>query len=615
MKRTLSIETRLIAAFCLVAVATACACMGAYYRLIDKDFSDRTNKELATAHQIQNMASREQQNRALLIASNLSALSSIRDGIRNKSARELDDILWSRSLGLDADFLAVIDLDGVVVSQVEPSPAARNSRKIHHGSPLFLDALFQRALDGRQMSGFESCSPGVICMNAYSEVYYRKNIIGYVRVGIAIDDHFARWIKDITGTDFILVRENATAVSSLAGKAISSKESEALVAAMDNPAHGARSPKVQGPVAMNFNLRGKPYILQGRAIADAGGKELGRLFVGRDAAELFNARKRALRALALITIPVLLFAVAIGYALSVRQAKPLKILLRRVREITRGELKGEIPVAGADEIRTLAAAFNEMSSTLADRDALLRQNASELLNNQEQIIQSGKLAAIGELAAGVAHEIGNPLSAISGYAQMIKKGSLPPETQTEYAAEIERESGFIENIIQDLLDFARPSSEGPVVLDLNDIADSALKTVSAHKSFAKITVNKNFAAPPPQVCANRKEMLQITLNLLMNAAQAMPGGGEITIATALDQSRARLSIADRGPGVPDPIKDKIMNPFFTTKPVGLGTGLGLSISYRIVEKNGGALSFRNRPGGGAEFTVSLPSLNNSQTNC
>ena len=195
---------------------------------------------------------------------------------------------------------------------------------------------------------------------------------------------------------------------------------------------------------------------------------------------------------------------------------------------------------------------------------------------------------------------------------MLRKGNIDENARREFLMEIEKESEFIERIISDLLDFSRPSPGGPLEVDLHEAIDSAVKTAAAHKAFRNVTIVREFAPDLPPILANRKEILQIAINLVMNAAQAMPDGGDITLATACNRDMVALSVGDRGPGVPEGIRPRIFDPFFTTKPTGVGTGLGLSICYRIAEKLGGRITYAPRPGGGALFTVTLPAAPDSQ---
>jgi signal transduction histidine kinase len=605
INRLFSIQFRLVLAFCALAVFTISICLGAYYWLAAREMQTRRQRELNTAAHVQAAMIDDKTERARLMARILASDPSVAQNIARSNVPKLDFILGSRALDMTADFLTVIDANGVILAQVEPASVGKGLQ-LRHGDPLFLDALFRRTLAGGSPGGLAFCRPGVVCINAFARVHHAGRIAGYVRVGFSLDNRFAGEMRSITGTDVILVREDRAAASSLPGEAPATSELRALADSMANPATHKKNREPQPAEDFEISLRNKPYLMRGSILTGADGRELGRLYIGRETTAEQRALAHAVRIMAIIAAVALPLSVIFGVALSVPIVRPLRLVLNRIHEVTRGDLRGELPVTRRDEVGLLAEAFNDMSRALDERDHALRSGAEALRINQDQLIQSGKLAALGELAAGVAHEIGNPLSAISGYAQMLRKGKIDDGTRQEFIVEIEKETEFIERIITDLLDFSRPSTGGPHAVDLEEALDAAIKTASAHKAFKNVSVARDFKQNIPPVLANRKEIMQVAINLVMNAAQAMPGGGEISITATHMDDYAAFSVADQGPGVPDHLKDKIFDPFFTTKPTGVGTGLGLSICYRIIEKLGGRISYSLRPGGGAMFMVTLP---------
>lgn len=604
--RFFSIQFRLVLAFCALAVFTISTCLAAYYWITAREMQTRRERELDTAAHVQSAMIDGRTERARLMARILASDPDIERHAARRSVTELDFILGSRALDVTADFLSVTDADGVILSQVEPASVGRGFQ-LRHGDPLFLDALFRRTLSGGSPGGLAFCRPGVACISAFARIRHQGRVAGFVRVGFVLDDRFADEMRSLTGTDVILEREGRATASSLPGEAPATKELQSLQSAMARAAR-ERDPDPQDPdVDFEITMRGKPYLMRGAALTGADGRELGRLYIGRETADEQRALGKALRAMGVIAAVALPLSVLFGVGLSVPIVRPLRLVVNRIQDIARGgDLRAEVPVRRLDEIGLLARAFNDMSRALDERDKALRASAEELRINQEQLIQSGKLAALGELAAGVAHEIGNPLSAISGYAQMLRKGKIGDDAKLEFLIEIEKETEFIERIISDLLDFSRPATGGPHPVDLVETLDAALKTASAHKAFKGVTVTREVDENTPAVMANRKEILQIGINLFMNAAQSMPAGGEISLTVTGMNDSAVFTVADRGPGVPGHLLDKIFDPFFTTKPTGIGTGLGLSICYRIIEKLGGRIAYAQRPDGGAMFTVTLP---------
>jgi signal transduction histidine kinase/ActR/RegA family two-component response regulator len=239
--------------------------------------------------------------------------------------------------------------------------------------------------------------------------------------------------------------------------------------------------------------------------------------------------------------------------------------------------------------------------------ALVR-DITDQRRTQAQLQQSEKLAAMGQLVSGVAHEINNPAAIISGFAQTLLLEQLTPE-QRETIQMMYDEATRIGRITSNLLAFARAGSKERTLVELNEIVRRTFALRSYHLTTLNITVNLELDDASPKAWANGAEIQQLLLNLLINAEQALTTIAErraITIRTIAADDGVRLQIADTGPGIPFDIQEKIFDPFFTTKPEGTGTGLGLSICYGIVHDHGGRISVHSVPGHGATFTIVLP---------
>jgi len=238
----------------------------------------------------------------------------------------------------------------------------------------------------------------------------------------------------------------------------------------------------------------------------------------------------------------------------------------------------------------------------------LARDVTEQRRTQAQLQQAEKLAAMGQLVSGVAHEINNPAAIISGFAQTLLLDQLTPE-QRETMQMMYDEATRIGRITSNLLAFARAGSKERTLVDLNDIVRRTFALRSYHLTTLNITVNLELDESDPKAWANGSEMQQMLLNLLINAEQALTGvtgRRAITIRTSAADDRVRLQVADTGPGVAADIQGKIFDPFFTTKPEGAATGLGLSICYGIVHDHGGRIWLDSEAGQGAVFTIELP---------
>src|SRR2546423_7405636 len=239
---------------------------------------------------------------------------------------------------------------------------------------------------------------------------------------------------------------------------------------------------------------------------------------------------------------------------------------------------------------------------------VLVRDITEQRRTQSQLQQAEKLAAMGQLVSGVAHEINNPAAIISGFAQTLLLDQLAPD-QRETVQMMYDEATRIGRITSNLLAFARAGSKERTLVELNEIVRRTFALRSYHLTTLNITVNLELDEANPKAWANGSEVQQLLLNLLMNAEQAlttMPGRRVITIRTIVaGDDGVELQVPDTGPGIPTEIQEKIFDPFFTTKPEGTGTGLGLSICYGIVHDHGGRISLDSAPGAGAMFTVEL----------
>jgi two-component system NtrC family sensor kinase len=237
---------------------------------------------------------------------------------------------------------------------------------------------------------------------------------------------------------------------------------------------------------------------------------------------------------------------------------------------------------------------------------LVVEDISARAQLEEQLQISEKMASIGLLAAGVAHEVNTPLTGISSFTQMLLQGAEPDDPRTKVLEKIERQTFRAAKIVNGLLNLARPAhvEAGPV--DLHVIINDVLALLEHQLRSGRIQVRKELAAPATIVQGTEYKLQQVFLNLFLNARDAMPKGGWLTIATRLEADGAVVEIADTGSGIPAEQLSRIYDPFFTTKEIGKGTGLGLSITYGIVQEHGGTITCESAVGQGTRFTLRLP---------
>lgn len=227
---------------------------------------------------------------------------------------------------------------------------------------------------------------------------------------------------------------------------------------------------------------------------------------------------------------------------------------------------------------------------------------------QKQMAQADKLASIGELSSGIAHEINNPLGIILGYTQLLLRSETPRSDRYNDLKTIEKHVQSCKSIVEDLLNFARTSSPQKEKLEIHAVIEDVIGFVRHHSNLETIQIETRFASKLPPVLMDEKKIKQVLINLLMNAIHAVERNGTITISTGINDaaSRVMIEVADTGHGIASENLTRIFDPFFTTKPTGEGTGLGLSVSYGIIKGHGGNISVKSEPGKGAAFTLFLP---------
>jgi signal transduction histidine kinase len=255
--------------------------------------------------------------------------------------------------------------------------------------------------------------------------------------------------------------------------------------------------------------------------------------------------------------------------------------------------------------------------SLTREQALTRRQLDELQESharvskaQTELVAAERLATVGKLAAGVAHEVGNPLSGILGYLSLARSSldKTDGARTREYLELIDHEVQRIDAIVRGLLDLGRPAKGQAVPVQVAQLVETCVQLLRAGSDFAHVVVRVE-VPPPAVVLAEPGPLSQVLINLLLNAAQAQGGKGSVMLSGQMEGDHFRLLVEDAGPGLSAEVMDHLFEPFFTTKSAGKGTGLGLSVSRHLLERMGGHLSAGNAPGGGARFTVTLRSPN------
>jgi len=308
-----------------------------------------------------------------------------------------------------------------------------------------------------------------------------------------------------------------------------------------------------------------------------------------------NAIKgRIMESMVVLTILVSVMAVCMVLFASRVMTEPISRMIEVIRRVKQGRLDETMAVETQDELGELATAFNRMTKIIKHNKEL-----------EANLAQQGKMASLGVLSSGVAHEINNPLGVILGYAAYIEKKLTPDDPNYKYIHEIKRESKRCKKIVQDLLSYARTPQPVLERTDINELLEQIVDFAANHTDMHHVTVQKKFDGTLPSIMVDGDQLRQVAINLILNAGAAMQKGGELVVNSASgDDNWVSLKFSDNGAGIPQEHMEKIFEPFFTTKVK--GTGLGLAITKQIVEQHHGKIGIVSEIGRGTTVEVRLP---------
>jgi len=334
------------------------------------------------------------------------------------------------------------------------------------------------------------------------------------------------------------------------------------------------------------------FITRYEPLRDHGGQVVGSLYVGARVSafeRLVHAFNNRVAFIALFCI-VLAGVIAVPIARFI--TRPIAELVEATRRLAQGDMTVRVPTSGKGELAVLGQSFNSMVETL-------HQTQQELLHKE-------RLASMGQLAAGVAHEINNPLGTILLFSDVMYKEAPEDDPRRGDLKMIINETTRCKNIVADLLNFARQQEVLAQETDVHALLEQVIEGVSRQPIFKEVKIVCQFSPTLPTIQADPAQLQQVFVNLFNNAAEAMGAGGTITLATRPLNGQVEIKVSDTGCGIPEENLGKLFTPFFTTKALGKGTGLGLSIVYGIIKMHRGQIAVQSQVGQGTTFTVTLP---------
>jgi two-component system NtrC family sensor kinase len=344
------------------------------------------------------------------------------------------------------------------------------------------------------------------------------------------------------------------------------------------------------------------YITAYEPIRDISNKIIGILYVGILEDKFTDMKQRTVWIFLGITVVGLNVAFMISYLLAGSITRPIRELVTAAQKLASGDRDHQVNIKSGKEIAQLGNAFNQMVAAIKERDEQLKERAKEIVGRSE------RLAMIGQLAAGVAHEINNPLGSIIIFSHILLEEPEINGLARKNLEKIVKESTRCKGIVKGLLDFARQTESEMKSADINSVLRSTLSLVEKQALFQNIKITTRITPDLPKVEIDITQIQQVFMNIIINAADAMEGQGKLIMSTKLsrDNRFVEIRFADTGCGIPRENLKRIFEPFFTTKEVGHGTGLGLAISYGLIEKHKGSIDVRSIFGKGTTFIIKLP---------
>lgn len=328
-----------------------------------------------------------------------------------------------------------------------------------------------------------------------------------------------------------------------------------------------------------------------------------------------DARNRTNIYIVALSIVSMILAIAIASIFSKGVTVRIDQLRKGAEVIEQGQLDYRLKIESGDEIETLSKQFNSMASKLEasyqNLEKKVEERTHELKESQEAMIQQEKMVGIGQLAAGIAHELNTPLGTIIGYAQMLREDLAQQPAASANRADVDEiieQAGRCRDLVKNLLDFSRRSTTEKSNADINGIVRKILSLVEHDFEMKGVRLHMDLDMRLPKAKVNENEIATVILNLANNAADSMPEGGDLYVSTTCNEEsdRIRIDVHDTGCGIKESDRNRVFEPFFTTKEVGKGTGLGLSICYKIVENHLGSMEFDTVTDQGTTFRVYLP---------
>lgn len=568
---------------------------------------------------------------------NYTKSSQLRSLIANKNYSSLNNLIQEWLSESAASRLTVYGQNGELLTESKKDPTAYDeSNNANSGTAIkkiILHESIRNQLQRKQILYLpDHSAPQVLNLSLISPLYNNQSLVGYFKQTLTLDALFLKKISERMQIQAILLEPT--------GRIIVGSHPDFLLYKTDFFSEYMQIPKLK---SLTLSLRGEPYgfIFTKTSWGDANFQMALAVSKKESNSAVDNLRT------AYYTVVMIMFGVLalFVFAASNLVLRPLSELIEAIQDIHLGENIIELPIKSDNEIGQLTTSFNDLSrriisaqNELKNKIKELESTNSNLKETQSQLVQSAKMASLGQLVAGVAHELNNPIGFIfsnmthlreysNTLLKLVDAAEKSPATLSTLKKELDLdyirkdlpklitscEDGArrTKDIVIGLRNFSRLEEKSYKPVDIHQSLDNTLNLLSSEFKN-RIEVKKDYG-PIPHVICNQTQINQVFMNILSNAFQAIKNQGTVWISTkAVNKSTevslpaVSISIQDTGPGVPPDVLQKIFDPFFTTKSVGQGTGLGLAISYGIINAHGGSIKVTSKVGSGTEFVITLP---------
>jgi len=630
-----SLKAKLIAAFALVALIPGIASTIVGIRLLGervvKQAQEKVSYDLNTARII--YGNRLSYVRTVALDTAMRFVT--RDALSGRNSKVLSTTLEKTRKDRSLDFLGLVGADGKVISRAQNMQSASDS--------LAGDPVVRKCLDSGKATS------GTVIMMEKRLLKEGGHLAGRARVEILPTPHAATRADKIETSGMVMeacvpvfdetgnlfgavycgcllngshdivdeVKETAYKGLTYGGKDIGTAtifQGDLRISTNVHLSDGSRaigtrvSEEVNRRVLKEGGLWTGPafvvndwYLSAYEPIRDVEGTVIGMLYVGILQQKYSDLRRNTVYLFLFTAALGIIGALAAGYLLAVKISRPVSALALASRKLSKGDFSASVSKTSEDEIGDLEETFNAMALSIKERDENLKEET------QRKLIQSEKLASIGRLAAGVAHQINNPLMSILIRSELLLR-QAGNDSQREDLNVIISETNRCSQIVKGLLDFSRQSVPRKDSNDLNDIVSGAVSLLRTQAKVGDVQIREEYASGLTAITADQSQLREVLLNIALNSLDAMPDGGDVTFSTSSSKDGANLiiSIEDTGTGIPPEHIQRLFDPFFTTKGRGKGTGLGLAVSYGIVNAHGGTIEVESTAGKGSKFKIILP---------